>query len=219
MDFFNVKELKASIKPNTKLVFFETPTNPGLRVVDIKAAADVVHAVNPEIVVAVDNTYLTPYFQRPLSLGVDVCMYSFSKYVNGHSDIVMGALTFNSDSLHKTIRMLQIRLGSVPSPFDCHMVQRSIRTLAIRLDAHFRSSTIVAKFLETHPAVEKVYHPALASHPDHPIAIKQSAGHNGMITFWLKKKDIQNNEALLKKLRVIIVSGSLGGVESSINTP
>lgn len=212
-------ELKKAIKPNTKIVFFESPSNPGNRIIDIQAVADAVHSISKDILVVIDNTYLTPYFQRPLLLGVDVCMYSFTKYVNGHSDVVMGALTFNCDKLCATIRMMQIRLGIVPSPFDCYLVTRSLRTLGIRLDTHFRNSTIVAKFLEKHPAVAKVYHPALKSHPDHELAIEQSAGHNGVISFWLKKPDLIDNENLLKKLKLFVLSGSLGGVESSINSP
>lgn len=219
VDFTDIDGLKKAIKPNTKIVFFESPSNPGNRIIDIKAVADTVHSIRKDILVVIDNTYLTPYYQRPLTLGVDVCMYSFTKYVNGHTDVVMGALTFNCEELYKTLRMMQIRYGMVPSPFDCYLVTRSLRTLAIRMDAHFRNSIALAKFLETHPAVEKVYHPALKSHPDHELATRQAAGHNGVISFWLKTPKLKDNEEFVKKLKLCVVSGSLGGVESSINSP
>lgn len=219
MDFTDINALKQSIKPNTKMVFFESLTNPTLRVIDIKAVVDTVRSIRKDILIVVDNTYLTPYLQRPLTFGVDVAMYSFTKYVNGHSDVLMGALTFNDESLYQTLRMMQIRLGSIPSPFDCYLVTRSLKTLSMRMDVHFRNSIIVAKFLESHLAVEKVHHPALKSHPDHELALRQASGHNGMVTFWLKSPKLQDNEDLMKKFKVIVLSGSLGGVVSSINTP
>lgn len=219
VDLTDISALKKAVKPNTKIVFFESPSNPGNRIIDIKAVSDAVHSIRKDILVVTDNTYLTPYFQRPLTLGVNICMYSFSKYVNGHSDIVMGSLTFNDEKLFQALRMMQIRLGLIPSPFDCYLVTRSIKTLAVRLDVHFRNSIIVAKFLETHPAVEKVYHPALKSHPDHELATRQSAGHSGVIALWLKSQKLKDNEEFVKKLKYIVLSGSLGGVESSLCTP
>lgn len=219
VDFLNLDKVRQALKPSTRLIFFETPTNPCLRIVDIKSVAALVHSYNQEILLACDNTFLTPYFQRVLALGVDVCMYSFSKYVNGHTDVVMGALTMNNDTLFEDLDTLQTRTGCVPSPYDCHMVQRSLRTLAIRMMAHFKNGVIVAKFLESHPAVEKVHHPALWSHPDHKLATEQAAGHSGMICFWLKDATLRDNEEVLSKLKLIFLQGSLGGVETFISTP
>lgn len=219
IDMLDMSLLSKTLKPNTRLVFFETPTNPCLRIIDIQVVTNLVHSYKKDILVAVDNTFLTPYFQRPLALGANLSMYSISKFINGHTDIVMGALTFNDDHLYQDIRTMQETIGSVPSPYDCHMVQRSLRTLAVRMENHFRNSIIVAKFLESHPAVEKVHHPALKSHPDRDMALKQMAGHSGVVTFWLKNATLDDNEQVLKELKLICVQGSLGGVESHISTP
>lgn len=219
VDFTDLAAIKAAITPRTKLIFFESPSNPVLMSFDIAAISAAVHVINKDILVAVDNTFLSPYFQRPLPLGADVVMYSCSKYVNGHSDVNMGALVMNDPKLYDKLRGLQTRFGNVPSPFDCYQVLRGMKTLAIRMPAHFRNGLILAKFLESHPAVEKVWHPGFTSHPTHEVAIKQASGHSGMLAFWLKNASLEQNKAVLSKLKHIIVGGSLGGVESLICTP
>lgn len=157
VDMRDLDILRKSIKPNTKMVFIETPTNPLLRMFDIKAVSEIVHSVNKDIILVVDNTFLTPYFMNPLDLGADIAMYSLSKYINGHSDVVMGAVTINDESIYKRVKALQKCAGIIPSPFDCYLVNRSLHTLELRMMRHFQSGLAVAKFLEDHPAVEKVY--------------------------------------------------------------
>lgn len=219
VDFSNLDQLKKAVRADTKLVFFESPSNPVLKCFDIKAISDAVHAINANIIVAIDNTFMTPYLQCPLDLGVDVVMYSCSKYVNGHSDVIMGSLVLNDDKLYDKLRGIQIRMGNIASPFDCYLTLRGLKTLEIRMKQHFKSSLIVAKFLQAHPAVEKVAHPGLKNDENHEIAIKQSCGHSGMIAFWLKDASLEQNKETLKKLKLIKVSGSLGGFETLIMTP
>uniref|UniRef100_A0A8C7YGM3 Cystathionine gamma-lyase n=1 Tax=Oryzias sinensis TaxID=183150 RepID=A0A8C7YGM3_9TELE len=151
--------LKAALKPNTKLVWIETPTNPTMKVVDIKACSDLVHEHNKDIVVVVDNTFMSAYFQRPLALGADICMYSATKYMNGHSDVVMGMLSLNNEGLCERLRFLQNALGGVPSPFDCFLCNRGLKTLHLRMEQHFKNGMAAAKFLEADPRVERVIFP------------------------------------------------------------
>jgi len=219
VDFSDVDNITGAIKENTKLVFFESPSNPILKCFDIAAIAKAVHAKKSDVLVVVDNTFMSPYYQLPLDLGADVTMYSASKYVNGHNDVVHGALVMNDDSLFERIKKTQIRLGGIPSPFDCYLVLRGLKTLPLRMQQHFRNSLIVAKFLKSHPAVEKVSHPAFKDHPTHHIAIKQAAGHSGMVCFWIKNANLKINQEVLKKLKVFTVTGSLGGPDSLIVTP
>lgn len=215
----DLEELKAAIRPNTKLVFFETPSNPTLKCFDIKLIADTVHAINKDILVTVDNSFMSPFLQRPLSLGADVAMYSCSKYVNGHSDVIMGSLVVKTDELFRTLKGVQIRMGNIPSAFDCYLALRGLKTLAVRMRKHQRNSLIVAKFLKSHPMVEKVSHPGLLTDASHAVSVKQSIGHSGMVCFWIKGANIQQNKETLKKLRHVRVATSLGGVESLVITP
>lgn len=141
------------------MVWIETPTNPTMKVIDIEAVAKLAHSYNKDIIVVVDNTFLTSYFQRPLELGADIVVYSLSKYMNGHSDVIMGAAIINDEKLYKELLFLQNASGIVPSPFDCYQVNRSLKTLAIRMEQHQKSSIIVANYLEAHPKVERVLHP------------------------------------------------------------
>lgn len=213
----NIEELKAAIKPNTKLVWVETPTNPLIKVADIQLLSEVIHKAG-DIIFAVDNTFLTSYFQRPLELGADLVCYSLTKYMNGHTDVVMGGITMNSNDLYDRLKFLQNAVGIVPSPFDCYQVNRSLKTLALRMEQHYKNSVAVAKFLESHDYVEKVLHPALPSHPHHKIALKQTYGYSGVFSFYIKGS-LANSTAFLKSLKVFALAESLGGYESLAELP
>ncbi|MXQ82141.1 hypothetical protein E5288_WYG007956 [Bos mutus] len=158
VDCSKPKLLEAAITPETKLVWIETPTNPSLKMIDIEACAHTVHK-HGDIILVVDNTFMSAYFQRPLSLGADICMYSATKYMNGHSDVVMGLVSLNSESLHDRLRFLQNSLGAVPSPIDCYLCNRGLKTLQVRMEKHFENGMAVAQFLESNPQVEKVIYP------------------------------------------------------------
>ncbi|XP_030919626.1 cystathionine gamma-lyase [Geospiza fortis] len=201
----------------TKLVWLESPTNPVLTVVDIKACAEVAHR-HRGVLVAVDNSFMSPYFQRPLSLGADICMSSASKYINGHSDVLMGLVSVNRDDLYERLKFLQNSLGAVPSPFDCFLCNRGLKTLHIRMKLHFHNGLAVAKFLETHPRVEKVLYPGLPSHPQYEVMKKQCTGVSGMVSFYIKGEK-RNAIAFLEKLEVFTLGFSLGGFESLAEHP
>ncbi|XP_014479648.1 PREDICTED: cystathionine gamma-lyase-like [Dinoponera quadriceps] len=215
VDMTNPQNAIDAIKPNTKMIWIETPTNPLLKVIDIKAVVDGVKSRRSDIVIIVDNTFLTCYFQKPLDLGVDVVVYSLTKYMNGHSDVIMGAAITRRDDLAERMRYLQNAMGIVPSPYDCSMVNRSLKTLEIRMKEHMKNGLAVAKFLQTHPKVEKVLHPYLPSHPQHELALKQSTGHSGMVTFYLKSDPTK----FLKALKIFSLAESLGGYESLVEIP
>uniref|UniRef100_A0A8U8AS88 Cystathionine gamma-lyase n=1 Tax=Geospiza parvula TaxID=87175 RepID=A0A8U8AS88_GEOPR len=200
VDCTKPKCLEAAITPETKLVWLETPTNPALKVVDIKACARG-GTQAPGVLLAVDNSFMSPYFQRPLSLGADICMSSASKYMNGHSDVLMGLVSVNRDDLYERLKFLQNSLGAVPSPFDCFLCNRGLKTLHIRMKLHFHNGLAVAKFLETHPRVEKVLYPGLPSHPQYEVMKKQCTGFPGMVTFYIKGEK-RNAIAFLRKLKV-----------------
>jgi cystathionine gamma-lyase len=218
VDMTNLKNLEKAIKPNVKLVWLETPTNPTMKVIDIKGVADLVHSKSKAFV-AVDNTFLTPYFQRPLELGADVVMYSLTKYMNGHSDVMMGSISTNSKELYEEIRFYQDEAGIVPSPFDCYMVNRSLKTLSLRMERHFRNSVAVAKFLESHPKITKVLHPALPSHPQHKQALAQAYGHSGMMSFYIKDADLEKSSKFFEALKTIKLAESLGSFETTTSLP
>lgn len=199
------------------MIWLETPTNPCLKVVDIQSIADIAHS-HPNIILVVDNTFLTPYFQRPLELGADIVSYSLTKYMNGHSDVIMGSLATNSDDLHQRLSFLQNSSGIVPSPFDCYQVNRSLKTLALRMEQHSKSSLVIGKYLEAHPLVERVLHPGLASHPQHELALKQSYGHSGVMSFYLKG-GLEESRKFFKALKMFTLAESLGGYESLAELP
>merc|ERR1719410_2179765 len=217
VDATNPKSIEAAIRPNTKMVWVESPTNPTLKVVDIKAVAEITKK-HPNIFLVVDNTFLSCYFQRPLELGADIVMYSLTKYMNGHTDVIMGAACTNSEDLGSRLRFLQNAIGAVPSPFDCYLVNRSLKTLRIRMEEHQRNSLAVGRWLEQHPCVISVRHPGLASHPQHHIVLKQCYGHSGMISFYLKGK-LQESNKFLSALKLITLAESLGGYESLAELP
>ncbi|NXV67194.1 CGL lyase, partial [Molothrus ater] len=212
VDCTKPKCLETAITPETKLVWLETPTNPTLKVIDIKACADIVHR-HPGVLLAVDNSFMSAYFQRPLSLGADICMTSATKYMNGHSDVLMGLVSVNRDDLYERLKFLQNSLGAVPSPFDCFLCNRGLKTLHIRMKLHFHNGLAVAQFLERHPRVEEVLYPGLPSHPEYEVVKKQCTGCSGMVTFYIKGKK-ENASAFLKNLKVFTLGLSVGGFES-----
>ncbi|XP_012233878.1 putative cystathionine gamma-lyase 2 [Linepithema humile] len=215
VDMTSVQNVIDAIQPNTKMIWLESPSNPLLKVIDLKAVIDAVKSRRPDIIVVVDNTFLTCYFQKPLEFGADISMYSLTKYINGHSDVIMGAAITRRDDLEEKLRFLQNAMGVVPSPFDCALVNRSIKTLELRMQRHMENGLAVAKFLESHPNVERVFHPYLPSHPQHELAVKQSTGHSGMVSFYLKG----NSKEFLKALKVFTLAESLGGYESLAELP
>ena len=216
VDALEPKNVEKAIKPNTKLIWLETPTNPLLKVVDIKKIAEIVHKHN--ILLAVDNTFLTSYFQRPLDLGADIAVYSLTKYMNGHSDVIMGAVTTNNEDVEKRLRFLQNALGIVPSPFDCYLINRSLKTLHLRMEGHMKNSLAVARYLEKHPLVKKVLHPGLPSHPQHELAKRQCFGHSGILSFYIEG-GLPEASQFLKSLKVFTLAESLGGFESLAELP
>lgn len=212
------KNVATAIKPNTKMVWMETPTNPTMQLVDIEAVVNVVRATNQDILVVVDNTFMSSFFQRPLSLGADIVMHSLTKYMNGHSDSVMGALATNSDKHSQELRFLQNAFGPIPSPFDCFLVNRGLKTLHVRMKEHMRNGLAVAKFLESHQCVERVIHPGLPSHPQHELAKRQMRGFSGMVSFYIKG-GLDQASTFLKNLKVFTLAESLGGFESLAELP
>jgi cystathionine gamma-lyase len=208
--------VEAAIKPNTKLVWVETPTNPMLKLVDIAAVAGVCKARG--IMLAVDNTFMTPYFQRPLELGADVVAHSMTKYLNGHSDVVGGALIFKTKELRDRVAFLQNAMGAVISPMDSFLVLRGTKTLHVRMDRHEQNARAVAAWLAQHPQVEKVNYPGLESHPQHALAKKQARGFGGMISFVLKG-NLDSARRFLSTCKLFTLAESLGGVESLIEHP
>ncbi|XP_018322205.1 cystathionine gamma-lyase-like [Agrilus planipennis] len=216
VDTINTSEILAAVNQNTKLIFIETPSNPCLKLVDMQEVSKIAKKHN--IMFAVDNTFATIYLQNPFDFGATICDYSVTKYINGHSDIIMGSLITNDDTIGKRLQFLQITMGAVPSPFDCSQVIRGIKTLEIRMHQHIINSLTVAKFLESHPNVDNIKHPGLPSHPQHDLAKKQMSGHSGMIALYLKG-GANETETFLNALKIFIVGVSLGGYESLAQAP
>jgi len=219
VDTTDFDALEAAFQENTKLVWLETPTNPTLKVSDIEAIAAIAHKHNALLVV--DNTFMSPYFQRPLSLGADITMSSVTKYINGHSDVVMGFVGVNDDELNDKLRFIQNGLGAVPSPFDSFQALRGLKTLHVRMQRHGENALKLASFLEKHDMVEKVLYPGLPSHPQHEVAKKQCAtgsGGSGMITFYVKGK-LDAARVFLENVKVFTLAESLGAVESLVEHP
>merc|ERR1739838_347391 len=172
-----------------------------------------------DIFLVVDNTFLSSYFQRPLELGADISYYSLTKYMNGHTDVIMGAACTNDESLAQRLRFLQNAIGPVPSPFDCYLVNRSLKTLKVRMEQHQTSGFAVARFLENHPCVDKVLHPGLPSHPQHELALRQCHGHSGMVTFYIKGNNMEVSKKFFENIKVYTLAESLGGYESLAELP
>ncbi|KAI6196906.1 Gamma-cystathionase [Aphelenchoides besseyi] len=218
VDLTSAAAFCASLKPETKLVWFETPSNPLLKIVDIAEITEIAHNYNPDIVVVVDNTFMTPYFQRPLEFGVDIVIHSLTKYLNGHSDVVMGAAMTNREDLNEHLFFMQLAVGSVPSPFDCYLANRGAKTLHLRMRAHMENGLAVAQFLESNSRVERVLYPELESHPQHKIHKKQARGMSGMISFYIRG-GLEESRNFLASLKIFTLAESLGGYESLAELP
>jgi cystathionine beta-lyase/cystathionine gamma-synthase len=215
VDTADLGALESAIRPDTRLVFLETPTNPLMALSDIAACAGIAHAT--EALLAVDNTFATPYLQRPLDLGADIVMHSTTKYLNGHSDVVGGALIMNSDDQAERYRYQQLATGAVPGPMDCWLLLRATKTLHLRMRAHCDNAEVIATFLAGQPAVERVLYPGLPDHPQHDLAKRQMRGFGGMITVDMGSGE--RAEALAGSTRLFALAESLGGVESLISVP
>ena len=216
IDLTSLQSLERYIKNTTKLVWLESPSNPLLKLIDIEATARI--AKSRGIVTVVDNTFATPFFQKPLKLGADIVMHSTTKYLNGHSDVIGGALVMNDQELYNKLQFLQNAAGGVPGPFDCFLVLRGIKTLAIRMERHAENALKIAQFLENHPKVRKVIYPGLNSHPQHEIAKRQMTGFGGIVTFFIKG-GLEAARKFLERVKVFSLAESLGGVESLIEHP
>jgi cystathionine gamma-synthase/cystathionine gamma-lyase len=215
VDMRDAAATRAALRPNTKLLWAETPTNPLLNLVDIAALAA---SRPPGCVLAVDNTFASPYFQSPLALGADVVVHSTTKYIGGHSDAVGGAALTNDAEIAATVKFHQNAVGGVPGPFDAWLVMRGAKTLALRMAAHERNARAVAAFLAARDDVERVYYPGLPSHPQHELAIRQMRGFGGMVSFALRG-DAERTFAFAKATKLFSLAESLGGVESLIGIP
>lgn len=212
----NVAEYEKAIRPNTKLIWLETPTNPLLRLVDIRAVAEIAHRHN--LLLVVDNTFSSPYFQQPLTLGADIVLHSTTKYINGHSDVIGGAIVTNNEEVYEALKFHQNAAGAVPGPFDVWLTMRGIKTLAVRMRQHEENAHAVARFLMEHKRVEKVYYPGLPSHPDHELAKRQMSGFGGMVSFQFKGT-FSDVEQVVRRFKVFTFAESLGGVESLVCHP
>lgn len=207
---------EACIRPETRLIWLESPSNPLLRISDIRALS--VAAKRNGILIAVDNTFASPYFQRPLEHGADIVVHSTTKYLGGHSDVIGGAVVLDDEALHRTIKNYQAAAGAIPGPWDCWLVIRGLKTLKIRMKEHEANAMHLARLLEKHPAVEQVLYPGLPSHPQHELAKRQMSGFGGMLTFALKG-GLPAVENLVGRLKLFALADSLGGVESLVASP
>ncbi|MCL6511167.1 MAG: cystathionine gamma-synthase [Anaerolineae bacterium] len=219
VEMSDLDAVRAALRPNTRMVWIETPTNPLLKVADIAAIADllaVADGIRPLLVV--DNTFASPYLQRPLALGADIVVHSATKYLGGHSDVVNGLIVLNDDEAHARLKFLQNAVGAVPGPLDCFLVLRGIKTLPVRMERHSANALKIAAWLESHPRVERVLYPGLPSHPQHEIARRQMCAFGGMISF-IVKGGPEEARRIAERTGVFALAESLGGVESLIEVP
>lgn len=217
VDLSDIDALKSVLNEKTKMIWIETPTNPMMQITDIKAIATEV--AGSDVIVAVDNTFATPMLQQPLAEGADIVMHSATKYLGGHSDVVMGCLMLNDDALDEKLRTLQNSCGAIAGPMDSFLVIRGIKTLHLRMQRHCENGKEVAEFLVSHPKVEKVFWPGLASHPGHEVAKRQMSGFGGMVAFTIKGDDLKTAHNFVKAVELFTLAESLGGVESLIGHP
>lgn len=216
VDLRDADALTAAMQTNTRMVWVESPTNPLMKLVDIARIAEIAHAGNALLMV--DNTFMSPYFQRPLSLGADLVLHSTTKFVNGHSDLIGGVVVTDDEDLNERLDFLHRSLGGIQSAFDSYLCLRSLKTLAVRMRAHEDNATAVARFLETHPAVEWVAYPGLESHPQHELACRQTSGHGGMLSISVNG-GLEAARRVMSKVQIFTLAESLGGVESLIEHP
>ncbi len=212
----DTRQIERAISRRTRLVWIESPTNPLLRITDIKVAANIAH--RHRALCVVDNTFASPFFQRPLSLGADLVVHSTTKYIAGHADVVGGAVCLNDRATYERLKFLQNAAGATPSPFDCFLTLRGIKTLALRMREHERNATRIAAFLKEHPRVRRVYYPGQAEHPGHRIAAAQMTGFSGMVSFEVKG-GLSEARRVLRRLKIFKIAESLGGVESLVELP
>lgn len=217
VDLTNAENATQYINSNTKLIWAETPTNPTMQIIDIEALAKIAKQNN--LIMVADNTFASPYLQNPLDLGADIVMHSVTKYLGGHSDVVMGALITNDEKLHQQLYFILNSSGANPGPMDSFLVLRGIKTLHLRMERHCQNGRKIAEFLKNHPKIEKVYWPGFPEHPNHEIAKKQMRDFGGMISIVLKDKSIENTFKVASSFNVFSLAESLGGVESLINHP
>lgn len=215
--FDNVEQLENVITDKTKLIWLETPTNPLMKLVDIKMVSDAVKG--KDILVAVDNTFATPYIQKPLDLGADIVMHSATKYLGGHSDVIAGALIAKDAELGEKLHFIQFASGGILGPHDSYLVLRGIKTLALRMQRHSDNGFEIAKYLENHSLVEKIYYPGLSSHPQYDLATRQMTEFGGMVSFTFKSGKKEDAIKFLENVKVFTLAESLGGVESLANLP
>lgn len=215
-DMTDLEATKGAFKPNTKLVWIETPTNPMLKIVDIATVTKL--AKDRGAISVVDNTFCSPYLQNPLALGADIVCHSTTKYIGGHSDAIGGVLAMNDPDLHKRLKFIQLSEGAVPGIQECFLFLRSTKTLHVRMDRHCDNALRIAKHLDNHPKVDRVIYPGLESHPQHAVAKKQMRAFGGMITIYLKG-GLAESRAMLEKVKIFALAESLGGVESLIEHP
>jgi cystathionine gamma-synthase len=215
VDLTDPDALRSSLRAETRVVWVETPTNPFLKVIDIAEAARITHEVDARCVV--DNTFATPYLQRPIELGADVVVHSVTKYLGGHSDLVGGAIALDDGELAERLRFLQNAVGAVPGPMDCYLALRGVKTLAVRMEAHCRGARRVAEFLTSHDGVVRVHYPGLPDHPQHPVAARQMRDFGGMVSFEMAAAEDAIRVAEATEL--FFLGESLGGVESLIEVP
>jgi cystathionine gamma-lyase len=216
-DLTNPANVQNLINAKTKLFWLETPTNPLMNIVDIKAYTEIAKKNN--IWVAVDNTFASPYLQNPLELGADIVMHSVTKYLGGHSDVIMGALVMNDENLYKDLAFIQNSCGAVPGPQDSFLVLRGVKTLHLRMERHCLNGRKIAEYLKSHPKVGKVYWPGFTDHPNHTVAKKQMRDFGGMLSFTLKDDSMEKATKFMTTLQLFSLAESLGGVESLINHP
>lgn len=217
VDLTDVNKAAALVNNKTKLMWIETPSNPLMRIIDIGACVAIARKHN--ILVAVDNTFASPYLQNPLDLGADIVMHSVTKYLGGHSDVIMGALVVNDEKLYQDLAFITNSCGAVPGPQDSFLVLRGIKTLHLRMERHCLNGRIIAEFLRNHPKVAKVYWPGFPDHPNHDIAKKQMRDFGGMLSFELKGDEEAKARKLMESVELFSLAESLGGVESLINHP
>ncbi len=215
VDTTDLNNIKKAIKKNTKLVYLESPTNPMLNLTDLEGASKICKENN--LLSIVDNTFMSPYFQNPLTLGCDIVLHSTTKYINGHSDVIGGIIVTSNDKVHERIRYVQNAVGAVPSPFDCWLIIRSTKTLAVRMERHDHNAVKFAEYLVESEIAAKVYYPGLPNHPQHELAKKQMRGFGGMIS--ADFGNVDKAKKLLKNVKVFTLGESLGGVESLISHP
>ncbi|MEJ5091466.1 cystathionine gamma-synthase [Sphingobacterium faecium] len=213
----DVDVVRSAISDKTKLIWVETPTNPTLKIADVQAIGQV--AKEKKVLYVVDNTFASPYLQNPLDMGADIVMHSATKYINGHSDVVMGALVMNDEELYKQLFFYYNAVGGTPGPQDSFLALRGIKTLHLRMEAHCANGRKVAEYLKSHPKIEKIYWPGFEDHPGHDIAKKQMRDFGGMISIVLKGADLKETFRIASQFKVFTLAESLGGVESLINHP